>query len=556
MARKKSETAQGDSQSPRIDEETNAATPEPGSPETGPEGTDAPTPAVSEDGEVPPPPPTRDPEFPEDVEPVAHHAPAGEPWDPEITRPEESAESPVESDGVGPETERPETEYPPADTVEPGLGVPQTDAGTAEAAPEYAAARDESTVEPVASTSEPESRYGEPDTEAEHEADHEEEAGTSFAARALTVLLLLLVGAGLGIWAAPRIAPMLPSGLSPVAEWLTPGRSDAEAEIAALQQRVDSGLGDVESRLGALPAPSDIDAKITAAVDDASTKLSSEIEAVKNAAGSTDLSGIEQRLSQLETSVQGQAAELSALKDQLAGATGQVSDDAIQRLDVYKAEVEGLRAEMGSVRDSVSGLSSRLEQAEGRADRQVQEAQAKVAEVQQKADTDLSTAAIAADVAQIRAAIASGAPFDGPVNDLTSRSSVSVPEGLTAAAGSGVETLAALRDSFPDAAHEAIRASIMASAGDGVVARSKAFLEAQMSSRSLTPQEGQGTDAVLSRMEAKLRADDLDGLLTEAEALPSEAAAAMATWLDAAKTRASAVDGLATLQSAAETTTN
>ena len=65
-----------------------------------------------------------------------------------------------------------------------------------------------------------------------------------------------------------------------------------------------------------------------------------------------------------------------------------------------------------------------------------------------------------------------------------------MPEGLTAAAASGVPTLAELRDSFPDAAHEAIRASIMASAGDGVVARSRAFLKAQVASRSLTPQPG------------------------------------------------------------------
>ena len=75
----------------------------------------------------------------------------------------------------------------------------------------------------------------------------------------------------------------------------------------------------------------------------------------------------------------------------------------------------------------------------------------------------------------------------------------------------------------------------MASAGDGVLARSRAFLEAQVSSRSLTPQTGQGTDAVLSRMEDKLRQDDLDGVLAEAESLPSEAAAAMGDWLAAAR---------------------
>ena len=51
------------------------------------------------------------------------------------------------------------------------------------------------------------------------------------AARALTLLVLLLAGAGLGIWAAPKLAPLLPSGMAPVADWLTPGRPEAEAEI-------------------------------------------------------------------------------------------------------------------------------------------------------------------------------------------------------------------------------------------------------------------------------------------------------------------------------------
>jgi hypothetical protein len=113
-----------------------------------------------------------------------------------------------------------------------------------------------------------------------------------------------------------------------------------------------------------------------------------------------------------------------------------------------------------------------------------------------------------------------------------------------------VPTLAQLRDSFPDAAHDAIRASIMAAAGDGVIARSRAFLKAQVASRSLTPQAGMSPDAVLSRMEDRLRKDDLEGALAESAQLPSEAAAAMRDWLDAAKLRLGAEAGLAALDAA------
>ena len=127
---------------------------------------------------------------------------------------------------------------------------------------------------------------------------------------------------------------------------------------------------------------------------------------------------------------------------------------------------------------------------------------------------------------------------------------MTVPPGLVDAAPGGVETMARLRDGFSDEAHAAIRSSMMAGAGDGVLARTRAFFGAQMASRSLTPQEGASPDAVLSRVEDRLRQDDLDGALREAEELPSEAQAAMGQWLAAARLRAGAVDGLAALEAA------
>jgi hypothetical protein len=202
---------------------------------------------------------------------------------------------------------------------------------------------------------------------------------------------------------------------------------------------------------------------------------------------------------------------------------------------------------MGGVRDAVSGLATRLDGVEARAGREVDAAQAKVAEIQQQSETRLGAAAVAADLARIRAAIAGGQPFAQPLAALAGEDGATPPPGLEAAAEGGVATLSSLRESYPDGAHAAIRASIMASAGSGVLARARAFLDAQVSSRSLTPQTGQGTDAVLSRMEERLRQDDLDGLLAEAENLPSEAAAAMGDWLAAVRKRAAAIDGLATL---------
>ncbi|MFO1142800.1 MAG: hypothetical protein U1E59_10470 [Amaricoccus sp.] len=181
------------------------------------------------------------------------------------------------------------------------------------------------------------------------------------------------------------------------------------------------------------------------------------------------------------------------------------------------------------------------------AQKQVETAKTQVSEIQTQANTALSAAAAQAAVAQIHAAVEGGQPFAAAVKELGGASGVTVPEALSATAEAGVPTLAALRASFPDAAHDAIRASIEAKAGDGILARSRAFLEAQIATRSLTPREGSDVDAVLSRMEDQLRQGNLAGVLDEAGKLPPDAAAAMSGWLDAARARNAAVEGMATL---------
>jgi len=270
--------------------------------------------------------------------------------------------------------------------------------------------------------------------------------------------------------------------------------------------------------------------------------------------GKLEGAGTRQQLDRLEAAIAGQVAELATLKDQLAGttaATGQLSEEAVQRIDVYRAELDGLRAEMGTLQDKVSGLAADLDEVAANADREIATAQTRVGEIQTQAATALGAAETDAALALVRAAVASGQPFAAPLAKLREQPGVSVPEGLAAAATSGVPTLAQLRDSYPDAAHAAIRASIMAGAGDGVLARSRAFLQAQVASRSLTPKPGMTPDAVLSRMEDRLRRDDLQGVLDESAALPSEAASAMSAWLASAKLRLGAEEGLAALNSAA-----
>lgn len=466
------------------------------------------------------------------------------------------AEADTEADTEKSEGERAEGEYNIFADAKTSRAAPETapdaeDAVLLDAVDDAVARAEEAPVLAEAGTGEAESPFArDAEPEARPEARYEPkpepvpetvpetvvvEEGGSLASKVLTGLVLLLVGAGVGIWAAPKVAPALPAGMKPVADWLQPAEGLTETEIAELRTQLEGQIAALRGQVGDL-SPAELDTRIGAAVGAAETKLRDEISQV-------DGTDTRQRLARLEAGLEGQVAQLGTLKSQIGD--GPVAGGSAG-VDVYRAELDGMRAEIGALSDKVGGLGSRVDAAASAADRQIATAQAKVTEIQTQAAATVDAAAVAADLALVQAALAEGHPFAEPLDRL-SAAGMTVPEGLTAAAGSGISSMAQLRDAFPDAAHAAIRANIIASAGDGLLERTRAMIEAQIATRSLTPREGTSPDAVLSRVEEKLRKDDLPGALSEAGQLPSEAAAAIGGWLDAAKLRAGAEAGLATL---------
>lgn len=75
------------------------------------------------------------------------------------------------------------------------------------------------------------------------------------------------------------------------------------------------------------------------------------------------------------------------------------------------------------------------------------------------------------------------------------------------------------------------------------------FLRNQFDVRSVAPQEGDTTDAILSRAESNLRNGRLTETLSEIGALPEVARAELSDWVAMAETRADALAAAATLSS-------
>jgi hypothetical protein len=375
-----------------------------------------------------------------------------------------------------------------------------------------------------------------------------DEGGRSLASTLLAALLLLIAGAAIGIWGAPRLAPHLPSGMAPVAEWLSPRDAGLENRVAALAADTEAAVTELRAEvdhLAAEVAEPDDTAALDARLAELETRVDDRIAAMSDELAALDGAETRDRLSRLEAAVEGQQETLASLRDQFAQV--EVGETAAQ-IDAYEAELAGLRGEIRDVAGQVGALSRRIDEVAADAQRQVEVARARVEEVEAEAVASLTRAEIEADLAQIRSALAAGAPYEEPVERLATRTEIGVPEGLAAPAAEGVPTLASLRQAFPDAATSAIRAEVQAGADDDFLGRLRGFAEAQVATRSLEPRPGEDADAILSRMEAALRQDDLETALAEAEALPPAAADAMAGWLETAHTRHAAIRGYEQVQ--------
>jgi len=258
-----------------------------------------------------------------------------------------------------------------------------------------------------------------------------------------------------------------------------------------------------------------------AALAAATEAQAARIDALEAAPGAAPVEGLG------ADALDGVAADLAALAARI---------DALEaRPDT--AETTGASQEALAALDSVAALEATLaEQAE-----RLAELTAAAETAEANAESEAARILARAALARVEVAVDSGEPYDGALASLEEVAPVEVPEPLRAAAEAGVPTLLALQASFPDAARvglAAARAEVPEAEVDGVTG----FLRRQLNVRSTVPREGSDPDAVLSRAEAAVSAGDLDLALTEMEALPDAARAAMNDWLEAASARKAAQD--------------
>jgi hypothetical protein len=312
------------------------------------------------------------------------------------------------------------------------------------------------------------------------------------------VIPLVVAGficAGLGFGAAILSQPSNP---------IWPMRPD----MAQFRDETTGQITDIDTRLNALEGRvTDVDQR---AVGDV---FQSDLEELTN--------GYDQRFSEIASQLENFDKRLSALEKSTIESA--IPDELVAQ---YQDEVKRLKETLEAQRESLQQFMSETAETAN--------------EVTQRAIDTVARGILA----QIRAAIDAGGPFDTAIKEFDEQVGQALPNQLRSLAEEGVQTYQELRDSFAEAARSALNAArdeLNESEGFTGIGN---YLRKQFQARSVTPKTGDDADSVLSRAEQALRENDLNGALNELDALPDAARDQMQPWIDQARERQDALEQL------------
>ena len=312
------------------------------------------------------------------------------------------------------------------------------------------------------------------------------------------VLPLVVAGficAGLGFGAAILSQPSNP--IWPMHPDVAQFRNETTGKITGIDTRLialEGRLTDVDQRAIGDVFQSDLD-ELSAFYDQRFLEIASQLE------------NFDKRLAALEKSTID-----SAIPDELVA---QYQDEVKRLQETLEAQRESLQQFMSETAETAN-------------------------EVTQRAKDTVARGILA----QIRAAIDAGGPFDTAIKEFDEQVGQTLPNQLRSLAQEGVQTYQELREGFAEAARSALNAArdeLNESEGFTGIGN---YLRKQFQARSVTPKTGDDADAVLSRAEQALRENDLNGALNELDALPDAARDQMQPWIDQARERQGALEQL------------
>lgn len=366
---------------------------------------------------------------------------------------------------------------------------------------------------------------GGPDAEEPVTFRHNANSGTTAAAPIPEKVVEKVVERKGGFWPM-AFGGIVAAGLGFGASWYLAQDDSFETETRAALDRHGSALDDLDGKAAAL---TEQDSATTARLDELAAGL--ETTQGNLAAAQDDLSALGTRLDTVDQGFETRITELDTRLTELIKrpVADNVSREAIK---AYEDELERLRGSMEeqrkAIEDTIAAEKAKIEQIAKEA-----------TQIEERALEESRLAAARSAMTRVLSALDTGDAFEAALAELAEN----VDDPLTvlkSVAAEGVVTQAALRERFPDASRDALRAVRDAASEDG--GGIGGVLEKMFEVRSVEPREGADADAVLSRAEAAVRAGNIRTALAEIEALPEVAKEVLSEWVTDAETRISALE--------------
>jgi hypothetical protein len=327
----------------------------------------------------------------------------------------------------------------------------------------------------------------------------------------MIIIFSLICGGIITLSFSTKISALLPSGMAPLARFLSPSEALAIERIQIYKLETDNRLNKIEN----IKHPN-VDLKIKELRDE----ISNDIAQISKELTEIDNSKIENRLSELEKKI----TNTLTLVDELVFNSSKnviINDSPLNKN--YDLIIKKLRSEITFLSNQQNLLIEQFNTL-------------KNANLNtfKKNSKDLN------DFDKIKEALNFGGPYKLALEEI-SKKEIQIPKVLLDNS-EGVVTMNYLKTNFPTVAHASLKASLKQSDETGLGGKLLGFLKSQVTVRSLDAQEGNSINAILSRMQVALNNDDLSEAIRQSSDLNGAAKSEIKDWLSLAVKRQETVD--------------
>lgn len=327
----------------------------------------------------------------------------------------------------------------------------------------------------------------------------------------MIIIFSLICGGIITLSFSTKISALLPSGMAPLARFLSPSEALAIERIQIYKLETDNRLNKIEN----IKHPN-VDLKIKELRDE----ISNDIAQISKELTEIDNSKIENRLSELEKKI----TNTLTLVDELVFNSSKnviINDSPLNKN--YDLIIKKLRSEITFLSNQQNFLIEQFNTL-------------KNANLNtfKKNSKDLN------DFDKIKEALNFGGPYKLALEEI-SKKEIQIPKVLLDNS-EGVVTMNYLKTNFPTVAHASLKASLKQTDESGLGGKLLGFLKSQVTVRSLDAQEGNSINAILSRMQVALNNDDLSEVIRQSSDLNGAAKSEIKDWLSLAVKRQETVD--------------